>query len=726
MGIEEHNQALLRMKSKFEQELPDLLQKVQSIIRDTNKIHLLADLSLQEMFLQADMDESFHHVLKDHSGLPFLIGLCLKESNVGEKILLPNELEDVLQILDKYFNAFCWLAGELDLSKRTPADSVIFLSRLKKMMDEINHHSYPFQKDDHVLGVFTKLDDYFIQKYGFKVSEALEFGKKIPTRVDALIKKRLEFIKTKVKEAEQTLNDPNTGSYLLERYRQNNVDPKRMITAYGNFLLFSNGVEILVFEVDSFCKEENITNQSSFKNYLNALSCRFGDHKDYENPLSDNLILHKPLIALDGSNFFCPKPDYCHYNLPDILESLLLDEKNKKSTVWKKFEKLRGKYLEDKTYEFFSRIFPQDRLFRNLFYFHNGKRIELDLLILYDNKIFIVESKSGNLSKAAQRGGRKSLEKDFKKIMEDAYEQASEVKNYIEASNEVVFYDEKNQPVVRFKRKLDFNYFMINVTLENLGGISTQIYELADLGLFTQNDYPWSVSLYDLDVVTNIINSPTILIHYLEQTLSAQKKGVFGTFSELQYLGYYLKSGNFYIPQTDDPENVAHVSLTVDWMDGIENHYLHNGPKPKLNIEPEIMQMIRNFEKHEQEYHTRLSCTLLDLPHNYRRKLTKAIKEKIISAKKTRKPDGFSLFFQELGIGFSFLAHSKRVLLPKMILVTSEARKYQYRADRWVGMARDLNDGRNMVTFFLRLSEPWQENDEQKKLLKQYLKQSNI
>jgi len=141
------------------------------------------------------------------------------------------------------------------------------------------------------------------------------------------------------------------------------------------------------------------------------LSCKFGEtNKDFNSPLDENAIITKPIINnIDGNKYFSPIPQDLVYNLPLIFESFLEEERQRQTKIWQNYQNIKSKYTEDKIYEYFSRLFPKQSIFKNLRYYYQEQKFEVDVLILYDNKIFIIESKAGAFTEPAKRGAIKRL-----------------------------------------------------------------------------------------------------------------------------------------------------------------------------------------------------------------------------------------------------------------------------------------------------------------------------
>ena len=254
-------------------------------------------------------------------------------------------------------------------------------------------------------------------------------------------------------------------------------------------------------------------------------------------------------------------------------------------------------------------------MFRNLHYWTRQQRMEIDLLIIYDNKIFIVESKSGNLPLSAKREGHELLRTRLKELINKALSQAIQARNYIKSHPKTHFWD-KSKTEIRLEidsAKTDYEFFFINVTLEHLGSLATSLKNIETFNFFKDNEYPWSVYLYDLDVVTDLLKEPIYFIHYMEQRLMAQDKHIMYSPSEIILLGYYLKKGTFYTRAVTDSKDVYKISPTIGFMDSIEEYYIQNKAKPKLDVPKELEKLLLNMQKDHQKGFTKITSLMLDL-----------------------------------------------------------------------------------------------------------------
>ena len=63
-----------------------------------------------------------------------------------------------------------------------------------------------------------------------------------------------------------------------------------------------------------------------------------------------------------------------------------------------------------------------------------------------------------------------------------------------------------------------------------------------DLGLFRDNEYPFSICFADLETITQFCDGPEVFLHYIEKRLSAQKESLEIIADELDYFGAYLQT----------------------------------------------------------------------------------------------------------------------------------------------------------------------------------------
>jgi len=701
----------------------EIKQELESQIKNIDPVELLSHISLLSQFFPEEEPELNQH-LREMPILHFLAGLCIKNGKHSNRYPENQEIEKIIKLLNEYF---IYYSQDLILNgakkeQVLEIDGLILSARLQKLINQINPNIYPFQLEDLLKNVFGRIDNYFIEKVGFCVADALNFGQKIINRYERLVNKRLNEAIDAQERARQELKDTIKGPKLQEILRKNNVNEEEFIESYFGFLMFTLTQEIFVFTIDEFCKDEEIKENEKFENYLKALSCKFEEgNKDFNSPLDENVIITKPIINIDGNKYFSPIPQDLVYNLPLIFESFLEEERQKQTKIWQNYQNIKSEYTEDKTYEYFSRLFHKQGIFKNLRYYYQEKEFEVDILILYDNKIFIIESKAGAFTEPAKRGAIKRLKADLRKLIEDAYHQGSRVRDYVKSSKTAVFKDRNGKEVLAIKFKPNENdFFLINVTLEPLMSLATGLKQLQSLGLFEKNEYPWSVNLFELDLITRHIPSPTIFIHYLEKRLSAQDENIFHASDELTFVAWYLENGNFYIPRTDKGETPDIISLDGSCVKIFDDHYLLGKNPPQLKIESDLVNVIKILEELHPVGYSNIACALLDFDHQTRGLILENMNELINKTKKDREKHSFTLISKKIDTAFTFMTQCGREGLSESLYSYCLMKKYQTKTKRWIGIGRDVLDDKWFVNEFLFLDFPWKNDPRMDELLEKY------
>jgi hypothetical protein len=351
----------------------------------------------------------------------------------------------------------------------TPSDRLIFIARNQKLLEEVNSGFYMIQLKEMITSIYSPLDSYFLQHYGFTAQDVLDFQDKIIHRVERLFNQKLKHFSNAVRQTKLELEDIEKGKELRDMHKANGIQAEEMLRAYGNYSFTNNTKEIFTFYVDQFCVDEGINDKDRFCEYINAISCRLGEQDSgFTSPLDYNILFSKPIIQLEDDRFFCPIADLLT-NLHVVLPKLLEEEKAQQTKVCEKFLYLRATFTEKKIGESLGAIFDKKKILQNLFYEFQGQRYETDTLIPYDNKIILIEAKSGFFSEPAKRGGIMSLKKDLQNLIHSAFEQSSRTMRYIKSTENAVFTDESGREIYKIEMACEkMEFYLINVTLEPL------------------------------------------------------------------------------------------------------------------------------------------------------------------------------------------------------------------------------------------------------------------
>ncbi|BAV10940.1 hypothetical protein MOSL_0367 [Moraxella osloensis] len=368
----------------------------------------------------------------------------------------------------------------------------------------------------------------------------------------------------------------------------------------------------------------NIVKNKLPNEILETLSIRLGENTDFKQGKisyflnNDTQIYDKPFIKL-GEEYHCYNSPVIYYKLQNLLENILLNTipANKHQKLY--FAK-KGEYLEEKSLELLESVLPNSKIFKNLKY---GVNFEVDGIVIFDDNIFIVESKSNKFTIGAKKGNIEKIKTDTKNIVEKAYQQATRAKKFI-LENDVSEFKDKNGKVVLKLEKKDFNnIYLINTTLEPLNRLSTDLSSLKSFGFLQEDEWIWSVYLNDLRVICEILDSPSEFLLYVNRRIKYNNFPQVKMADELDVFGYFLERGLYFddieFPKSNFMLTIDHsyahdVDLYYYWKEG---SIFKEIKKPSLYGKMKnIKYLVKDIENLNKSGATRLGKILLNFDGN--------------------------------------------------------------------------------------------------------------
>ena len=337
--------------------------------------------------------------------------------------------------------------------------------------------------------------------------------------------------------------------------------------------------------VESYCKLFWVIPKTDKEKLIfEKLSLEFGQNAIFFQPpifkgfpLNDTLINLKPLVKEDGK-YFLFSPILPHRNIFKITEELI-----KSADVVYYENKFKGNsnpdsrdnYIELKTKKLFEKVLPKVTFFHSLEYkvLENGqnKKTEIDILGVSANTLYIIEVKAGELNKKHRRGALKGLKDRLKETINEGSYQCQRALKYIQDNPNPTFdYVEggTRKPLTIDKTQIQ-SYFKISVTFEHFSSISANLKYLISSGVLNPDfKWTWIVSLYDLMIFVDLIQSETDFKEYLSHRIALYDRNDIEFSDEIDILGFYFEN-NFPLGQEKQNE----IINIVNYKDEIDNYY---------------------------------------------------------------------------------------------------------------------------------------------------------
>lgn len=687
-----------------------ILKELEIILNEYDNAELLSILSIFHHFGEVEKSHGFN-LLKEVPALIFVTGLSLKKKEQQKKKPTIDTTIHLISLLHQYFSFKDKSREQFDILNPTPE----YISNLVKSYNlvwQINIEKYHSQHLEYLKEVYGKLDEYYNSKVGFTIGEAIEYCFLIGNMVKSTLNRKVTQV---LNEHSNEFGQITTDDFLIY-YNMNDgtIDQKK-----GSVLkkVIEEGVsELFVLDVNE-AKTHGI-DVDKFQKFLDAVSCEFGEQfPGFTEPMDDNLFHLKPIIRIQGSIYLCPLTEMLASNLSLIFDAIISKEKQTK--IWHKYEKIKSKFVEEKVSSCLSRTFPEKHILQNLVYQYDGKVYEIDTMVYYDNKIILFESKSGHITNEAKRGSIKELKSSLYKITEHAYKQGKRVKEYVQNTDLPTFIDKKNRQSIQIQKDHQIDFLVVNVTLEGLAVLATNLTKLRALDLF-DGEYPWSVSVFHLDTITQLIQSPSIFIHYIEQRLFTQDREVFFTLDEITSLGLYLDVG--IIHQLKQSEMPRPIMFFMEWRKSIDDYFEKNENKPEIQRNLTILKLIDFLERIAPIGFTEITSILLDMPNDMAKLIEKNMDDAIKRAREKNHSTDFSIVVPNPELGISFMASHKLEGLHDRLFHYCRLKKYDQKIDRWIGIGKNISDNEWFVDQLIYLNDKWEEDPETDKIISEIKK----
>ncbi|MFF0572037.1 preprotein translocase subunit SecA [Streptomyces sp. NPDC004041] len=271
-----------------------------------------------------------------------------------------------------------------------------------------------------------------------------------------------------------------------------------------------------------------------------------------------NPLRTRPLIVGADGRMMLPHPALNVFAVRENLEEHL----KKTAPVWSQYAKHRGDLLESRTHAALKRVLPGARFRDGLEYYLPAndaeaeaadpskytKRAEGDHLIVLDDVAIIVEDKAVALS-ALSRGGKTArIRTDLTGIITKAAEQAGRMRDTIERDGGLRSKDEGWIDLSHIRE-----IHTIVVSLDDLSAVLTATAELVRAGLLATDNIPWTVSLHDLELITELVARPAEFLLYLRRRRNPDVTVMFHAPDEMDLFLYFFEAGLWVEP---DPVQV--------------------------------------------------------------------------------------------------------------------------------------------------------------------------
>ena len=371
--------------------------------------------------------------------------------------------------------------------------------------------------------------------------------------------------------------------------------------------------------------------------------------------------------------------------------------------------KNRGNFTEEFCKDKLELIFGKNRVWSNIEIVdsHNNPKGEIDVLVIFADRAIIVQAKSKRLTLEARKGNDRILREDFKKSIQDSYDQGLSCSKLILNSDYKLIDKNLNELKVTRDFKEIYIFCAICDHYPALNFQSRQFLKYESNNVLLP---PFIMDIFLLDVMTEMLNSPLKFLSYINRRTVYFEK-ILAT-NELTILSYHLMknlwiSANTYIILEDSISVDLDVAMLVR-REGLPGADIPKGIFTK-HKDTLFERLIADIETVENPAIIDFGFMLLKLSSDSIDQIIQAIITITNKAKKDSLHHDVSLIFNNREAGLTIHSNYEPLSIGLQILHEHcEIRKYSEKAENWFGVC--INPEDRTINFGIELCYKWEQS----------------
>lgn len=684
-------------------ESKEILKKLEELARSPGFLYVIAWLTHQDMFYAPEEAAEINWRERvTESELELLSGYMIKSSSLSESIPTVDEIKktisEVRDLLDKLHGI-----QSMKLINKFP-ESIAAVQEMTETETE------EFRRQLFGAG------EHMVEPIFYGDSGAYDF--QYLNLVEGLYLHDSKWLKSK--------------DHDLELYAIYAAALKQLITAKASVLpaesdnpqdtlgIFTFSAAELSDTASKVTKKDPRIDIASARQFINLFKSTPGEptNKDYQAPGDRNSLSAFPIIELPDGQFFLNSSFRLAesiYNLPWIW---MLQDKAYRNTA----DTNRGKNVEQLAHTLLSRSF--DKVYHSV-KVKRGSTVltDIDGLALIGNKAIIFQEKSKWLTDLSKKGNEASLKDDFKKAIQDAYDQGLASREAL-LNQDGILFELPDGTLIEPGQTIDEAY-IVCVTASVYPAQIVQVSQYLEKK--PEDPTPIAISLLDLDLMTNYLPDAYDFLFYIKQRTELSDKIV--SASEIALLGYHLKY-RLYAGEKNE-----RLMISEDFGQLIDADIMHKSglsgePSKKDRLRPQtdnklFERIVDELKTIDEPRITDVIMFLMGLSEDTINEFMKYAQQCVntVSRGKRSVTDFSATIDGEYG-GFTFVAALEEEKMAETMNLLAAKNKYQHKANRWVALGANAR-GMRLISGVQYLDQPWENDPDMDKVLAAFKKHEN-
>ncbi len=368
--------------------------------------------------------------------------------------------------------------------------------------------------------------------------------------------------------------------------------------------------------------------------------------------------------------------------------------------------KNRGDFTENFVAERLRLVFGPDHVYLNvnIIESNNNRVSEIDVLVIWGNRIIITQAKSKRLTLGARKGNDQMIRDDFKHAVQAAYEQGAIcAKCLLDKSYKVATPDGND---IKLPQKIK-EVYLFCVVSDHYPALSFQSRQFLQVVNIDQVQAPLVMDVFAIDAMTEMLQSPLQFLSYLNRRANYSDKIMASL--ELVILGYHLKYNLWLDPEYDFVQLGDDFSTALDIAMMARRNNIKGVDTPDGVLtrcrNTTIGQVIKQIEARPEPATIDLGFMLLRMSEQAIIDLSRVVNHLAARTRADGKVHDASFSFKEdSGITFHCTDEPVYNAGPRLEAYCN-LRKYREKAREWFGLCMSSKGPK--VRFGVSLVYPW-------------------
>ncbi|NIK53670.1 SEC-C metal-binding domain-containing protein [Xanthomonas arboricola] len=438
--------------------------------------------------------------------------------------------------------------------------------------------------------------------------------------------------------------------------------------------------------------------------FLAAFTMR-GDNAQFQSVGDFNALVESPFIPIGGERVLLFQSYSIYEALYDSPFYWMMRDENYRPTA----AKHRGDFTEAFAARRLEHVFGSKHVHQNVNMLRGKKEIvcEIDILVVFGDRLIVVQAKSKKLTLEARRGNDGQLRKDFAGAIQSSYDQAYLCADKIICGECRLVGSDSKEISLPYPPK---EIFIFNVVSDHYPALAFQTRQYLKYKETAQIRSPFVMDVFLLDALTEMLDSPLRLLSYAKHR--AENTQRIALSHEFTALSFHLKrnlwiESQYAMVLLDDD-----IAIDLDLAMMVRRDNVPGSPTPEgilTRFAGTLLQkLLKQVEQDPSPFSLELGLALLKLSEDSCRTIDRGLQFITRQTKADGKPHDFTIGGQGGGITFHCNVEPSEEAMAKLGGYC-RLRKYTERAQQWIGIS--LNSEVN-PQFGVLLDNEWEQSDE--------------